>query len=77
MKTNYLMLYREIIAACPEIHREHVNNAELCYRLRSYRAENTVLCVYVAVHETKTSEQYRRYDLRIFVCYFISLRLTI
>jgi len=26
IKTNQLMLYREIIAVCPEIHKEH--NAE-------------------------------------------------
>jgi hypothetical protein len=51
---------------------KHVNEAELCYRLRYYRAENTVLCLYVAVHEPLISEHYRRYYLRIFLCYFVS-----
>jgi hypothetical protein len=71
------MLYMEIIAAWSEIHAKHISKAELYYRFRSYHAENTILYIYVAVHETPTSERYRLYDLRIFLCYFISLRLTI
>jgi hypothetical protein len=66
------MLYTEIIAVCSEIHTKHINKAELYYR-----AENTVLCIYVTVHETPTSERYRRYDLQTFLCYFVSLWLTI
>jgi hypothetical protein len=49
------MLYKEIIAVCAEIRTKHVNKAELYYRLRSYAAENTVLCIYMAAHETPTS----------------------
>jgi hypothetical protein len=67
------MLYREIIAVFSKIHTKHVDKAELYYRLSSYRVENTVLFIHVAVHEAATSERYRRYDLQIFVCNFISL----
>jgi prophage tail gpP-like protein len=67
------MLYREIIVVYSEIHKKHVSKAELYYRLGSYRAENTFLYIYVAVHETPTSENYWRYGLRVFLCYFISL----
>jgi hypothetical protein len=38
------MLCGEIIA----IYTKHVNKAGSWYRLRSYRAENTVLCIYVS-----------------------------
>jgi hypothetical protein len=53
------MLYGEIIAVYSEIHKKHVNKAESYYRLRSYRAENKVLCIYVywylvAVYGTPT-----------------------
>jgi hypothetical protein len=48
LKINHLTLYRERIAVCSEIHTKHVNKAESCYRLRSYRVENTVLCIYVS-----------------------------
>jgi hypothetical protein len=65
------MLYREIIGVCSKIHAKHVNKAELYYRLRLYRAENTFLCIYVQVRETPTPERYRRYDLRIFLLLYI------
>jgi hypothetical protein len=74
------MLYREVITVCSKIHLKHVNETELCYRLRSYRAENTVLCICAAVHETQKSESYRRYshyDLRIFLYNFIFFWWTI
>jgi hypothetical protein len=73
IKTNQLLLYKEIIGVGSEIHRKHINKAELCYRLRSYLAEDTFLCIYVAVYESPISERYSLYDLRIFLCYFISL----
>jgi hypothetical protein len=42
------MLYGERIGVCSEIHTKHVNKAESYYRLRSHRAENTGLCIYVS-----------------------------
>jgi hypothetical protein len=62
------MLCREIIALCSEIHTKQGTKAELYYR-----AENTVPCIHVTVHETPTSERYRRYDLQIFLCCFVTL----
>ena len=47
-KFNHLMMYGERIAVYSEIHTKHVNKPESYYRLRSYRAENTVLCIYVS-----------------------------
>jgi hypothetical protein len=47
-KNQSLMLCEETIAVCSEIHKRHVNKAESYYRLRPYRAENTVLCIYVS-----------------------------
>jgi hypothetical protein len=37
------MLYGDRIATCTEVHTKHVTKAESCYRLRSYRAENSSL----------------------------------
>jgi hypothetical protein len=38
------------IEVCSEIHTKHINTAESYYRLRSYRAENTVVSIYVSWH---------------------------
>jgi len=45
IKIRQLMLYREIIAVCSEIHTEHINtlcgqNVELYTKTQSYRAVN-------------------------------------
>jgi hypothetical protein len=42
------MLYGEGIAVYSEINTKHVNKSESYYRLRSFLAENTVLCIYVS-----------------------------
>jgi hypothetical protein len=68
------MLNREINAVFPEIHTKRVNKAELCYRLRSYLAENTVLCIYVAVHENpsiEASQALRFTDISLLFCIFV------
>jgi hypothetical protein len=71
------MLHREIIAVCSEIRTKHVNEAELYYRLRSYSAENTVLCICVAVHETAKSEHLQALRYTDITLYFMSSWLTI
>jgi hypothetical protein len=42
------MLYGERIVVCSEMYAKYVNKAESYYMLRSYRAENRVLCIYVS-----------------------------
>ena len=48
------MLYREIIAVCPQIHTKHINtlcgqNVELYIKISSYRAVNTPFRLYKLV----------------------------
>jgi len=56
MKTNQLMLYREIIAVCSQIHTKHINT--VC-------GQNVeLLNVKLAVHQITTKHKNNRQTIR-------------